>query len=1316
MLVTVFFGYSHFAEAGSCPLDNGFSGCNPSTPYYCTGSCRAASLVPQCPTFDSGIYPCDSDAPGCGVGCASADGCGICASCSPSTSYLLCSQSGGAGRNCAPKGTTQGSQVSSNCTSCTYTYSGGNYTYTCTACPAGYSRNGSQCVLASLMLGPFSVSGSSVVQGTSANSTMFINDVLVSIGTGSTTAGLYVAGASSLADDLSMVHNKSIKLNNADSNTVLLIGNYGDSMGFGYGASTTRTASLAVEGDVKANRLCIKEDCRAEWSDIQGTSYWTASSTYIYNNNSGNVGIGDNEPYNKLSVNGNIVGSGSLAITGTATSSNYFISNLGVGGLPNGFWNKFVDLSGSGNSAYIVKTGSINAVVAVSDSGTPAGTGYNFTHSGQQMVLGTLTNQPLNFITNGTSKIFLDTAGNLGIGTTTPGEKLSVQGNIALPMTSASEGMVKLAGQRYLHSFGNTNNLFVGYQAGNTSLTTAVENTFIGSQAGQNLTTGSYNVAIGRGAGARLTSGAMNTLIGRQTGGNITTGGANTLVGLGAGEAWTGSSAVVMGYYAGRWNSLGTGNVIIGASANYSGNSNSQTVAIGNSALNSLVNGSNNTALGNEADYYAPSAGASSLTAGTNLGIGMYYYRVTYVLSTGETNSAGLTTIVTTSGNQAVNLSSIPVYSGPLVCSARKIYRTKVGAYGNGPYYLVATINDNSTTTYTDTTPDASLVTVLSDNANSVMIGYGAKALKSNQLILGSNQSEIYLGKGVYSANPGTISLLATGGMGTNNVGANLVIAGGQGTGSAAGGNITFQTAAAGSSGSLFNSLIDRVTITNNGNVGIGTTSPLAKLDVDGSLSVRGSVAFSGPLYINGGSRLLMVDNAGNVSATTTQAGVSMPAGTNGQTLRYGTSAWEATSTIFVKDGGNVGIGTTNPTAKLQVISSGGANTGINLTLSNASSYAPIDFYTPSGLAGQFVTTGANFYNGLYGGDQVWLTSRMPNGATGLAASGANGYIKFATGGEASTNERMRITSSGNVGIGTTSPLAKLDVDGSLSVRGSVAFSGPLYINGGSRLLMVDNAGNVSATTTQAGVSMPAGTNGQTLRYGTSAWEATSTIFVKDGGNVGIGTTSPGYVLDVNGGARFTGTVKVAAPIDASDAVTKSYLDSALINSTSSNAYVLKAGDSMSGNLDMTGHNIVGINKLTVTTIDPLYDIDGIKYSTYAPSIVGGVKEEYVGRGEIRQCGMDYCSWRLDFSNQEKGSDLWVWRRIVDFQPDKIDVLMTAYGQPASLSYEIEDNQIIFYADRPTKFSYRLVGARFDWRQWPTLASDQSETTTLIIR
>ena len=153
-------------------------------------------------------------------------------------------------------------------------------------------------------------------------------------------------------------------------------------------------------------------------------------------------------------------------------------------------------------------------------------------------------------------------------------------------------------------------------------------------------------------------------------------------------------------------------------------------------------------------------------------------------------------------------------------------------------------------------------------------------------------------------------------------------------------------------------------------------------------------------------------------------------------------------------------------------------------------------------------------------------------------------------------------------------------------------------------------------------------------------------------GNLGINTTTPSYKLDVNGNARFTGTVKVATPHDPDDAVTKSYLDSALINSTSSNAYVLKAGDSMSGNLDMSGHNIVGVNKLTVTTIDPLYDIGGVKYSTYASTIVGSVKEEYVGKGEINYCVNNYCFWRLNFASSSQvaiygfGDRLLIFNRI----------------------------------------------------------------------
>jgi hypothetical protein len=219
-------------------------------------------------------------------------------------------------------------------------------------------------------------------------------------------------------------------------------------------------------------------------------------------------------------------------------------------------------------------------------------------------------------------------------------------------------------------------------------------------------------------------------------------------------------------------------------------------------------------------------------------------------------------------------------------------------------------------------------------------------------------------------------------------------------------------------------------------------------------------------------------------------------------------------------------------------------------------------------------------------------------------------------------------------------------------------------------------------------------------------------------GNIGVGTTTTDYQLTVDGTSYFSQPVIVGTPTADNHAATKSYVDDVVgsTSSSSTSTFVLKTGDVMSGDLNMGTHNITNINKLTITTIDPLYDIRGTKYSTYVPSLVGGVKEEYIGKGNITNCNSQNCSWRLDFQETIEGSDLWVWRQIVDFQPDNVDILMTAYGQPVPLSYEIEDNQIIFYASEPTKFSYRLIGARHDWRQWPTLAIDQSETASMIIK
>lgn len=96
-------------------------------------------------------------------------------------------------------------------------------------------------------------------------------------------------------------------------------------------------------------------------------------------------------------------------------------------------------------------------------------------------------------------------------------------------------------------------------------------------------------------------------------------------------------------------------------------------------------------------------------TAGLGLNVGTYYYRVTFYNALGQTspNSTALS-VVTTSGNQQVALSNIPISTDQTVVG-RKIYRSRVtdgSSYGG----LLTTLADNTTSTYIDTTPDTSIL------------------------------------------------------------------------------------------------------------------------------------------------------------------------------------------------------------------------------------------------------------------------------------------------------------------------------------------------------------------------------------------------------------------------------------------------------------------------------------------------------------------------------------------------------------------------------------------------------------------------------
>jgi len=105
-----------------------------------------------------------------------------------------------------------------------------------------------------------------------------------------------------------------------------------------------------------------------------------------------------------------------------------------------------------------------------------------------------------------------------------------------------------------------------------------------------------------------------------------------------------------------------------------------------------------------DAPLSAPGAPTPALAAGTELGIGLYQYAVTFVTAYGETTPGTQAEITTTSGNQRVQLSNIPI--GPIGTTARRIYRSAVGG---GQKKLVTTISDNVTTDYLDQVPDGSL-------------------------------------------------------------------------------------------------------------------------------------------------------------------------------------------------------------------------------------------------------------------------------------------------------------------------------------------------------------------------------------------------------------------------------------------------------------------------------------------------------------------------------------------------------------------------------------------------------------------------------
>lgn len=320
---------------------------------------------------------------------------------------------------------------------------------------------------------------------------------------------------------------------------------------------------------------------------------------------------------------------------------------------------------------------------------------------------------------------------------------------------------------------------------------------------------------------------------------------------------------------------------------------------------------------------------------------------------------------------------------------------------------------------------------------------------------------------------------------------------------------------------------------------------------------------------------------------------------------------WNKTSNILYVNG-NAGIGSVAPGAKLEIT---GTNNTTGLKLRELAT---------SGSRGTFI----DFHNANTGGSdpvgqlRFWSggnTTQVAGITATTGTSGTLGVLTFSTNSGSALTERMRIVNNGNVGIGTASPRNFFDVTPIsapaspfiVTTVGNVGISTvtPLHIfhavggSGGTNIAKFErNSGafgyiatNVSGGDPQilfdannGGTQWAIGnvlgtddfriTDGSAIRTGGS-----DRLVINSSGNMGVGTFSPGALLQVGTGTGFR--VNSSFNISAIGGNANATITSSAINMAASSMTVTNASSNANSNLTLTGSNAAtGFVRIKSTT------------------------------------------------------------------------------------------------------------------------------------
>jgi hypothetical protein len=375
---------------------------------------------------------------------------------------------------------------------------------------------------------------------------------------------------------------------------------------------------------------------------------------------------------------------------------------------------------------------------------------------------------------------------------------------------------------------------------------------------------------------------------------------------------------------------------------------------------------------------------------------------------------------------------------------------------------------------------------------------------------------------------------------------------------------------------------VERMTILNNGNVGIGNINPTATLDVQSPLvgTFVTTARFLTPSNTTAGNSNVL--NFGVTATTGNSADWRYVYQSNGAVTNrvdFGMSGYAAPMMSYLNSG-NVGIGTTTPSSKLHI-------QGIQATLGANANATMLRMSRPT-WSGFKWGSAAQFNLGTYddGVNPVNSKSRLD-----LVLANVDEAL--------STTPTMTWLANGNVGINNTAPSAPLVVQG-VTGTGSLKLIAPSVASGDNWWLGFGHGTTSTDANDRAriGVDIVSGGAGRLFFTTGAPGSQTRAMFIDESQRVGIGTSTPVSKLEVNGSATNTTAFNAAAgtTIDFSKSnlayTTASPSAFTLTNLKDGGTYTLAVQGTTSGTASFTavGFTFKSINNgTTIAGKDTLY-------------------------------------------------------------------------------------------------------------------------------